>query len=150
MKTNLIKLAEMIAISGFVLMLSSCGSSDGGGLVTPICDTTGAWDGASYVTTNQPLICSDSDGVYEFAIVNLTQSGNSLTVTISGHSYTGTISGSSISWSGSYPDTGGTTTERLSATVNIACNEITGSTTWSWSDGVDSCTGNATFAAIKL
>lgn len=90
------------------------------------------------------------EGVTSFSVnVRIEQSGNTLTVTISGEEYTGTLSGSQGTWSGSYPDDGGTTAEQYTVTFANNNTTLTGGSTWSWTDGVTSCTGSTQVTGSK-
>lgn len=90
------------------------------------------------------------EGTYvESYHLTVEQDGNNLIVKdTSGNEFRGTISGNTLVWSGSYPEDGGTTTSSINAT--ISGNSITGTSRWSWADGVDSCSGTSEFHAAKI
>jgi hypothetical protein len=146
-----------IALS-FTVLLSACGGGGGGNgggggggcSAGATCDSVGGiWSisGFTSVTSeSSPGLCDDSRGSWSGS-GTISQSGCTLTAVILGESFTGAIDGSSVCWTGSYPDTGGTTTETLSAMVSG--NTISGTTTWSWSGAGESCSGTSTFTGTK-
>jgi len=138
------RIAGVGLLAGSSVLLVSCGGGGGGGLVAPVCDASGNWDIGAYITTSSSY-CASDNGTYKYITAVITQSGNTLNVTVSGTTFTGTISGSTVSWRGSYPDTGGTTSETLSGTVDATCSTITGTTSWTWTDGTGSCSGSTSF-----
>ena len=126
-----------------LLVIFACGSGGGGGgdgggeLVTPSTDITGSWSIQEVIDDTDCGGTGDTDS-YTAEVV---QSGNTLTVTIEGEVFTGTISGSTVSWTGSYPDDGGTTTiTSLELTVSSGGTSLTGTASWTFTNGV-SCSG---------
>lgn len=90
------------------------------------------------------------EGVYsENFTVSISQNGNALSVDIGGTSFTGTLNGTQATWSGSYDEDDGTTTETYTVTFANSNTTMTGSSTWTWSDGVQSCSGTSTFSGDK-
>lgn len=79
---------------------------------------------------------------------DVTQMGTSLSVVIGVESYSGSLSGDALYWSGSYSEDGGTTTSTVSATFE-GDGSLSGSSSWSFTDGVDSCEGTSTFTATR-
>lgn len=118
--------------------VAACGGDDGD-CAEPITDGTGTW------TITEVVDGSDCDeGTYtENYTVSVTQSGNSLTVVAPTGTFSGEICGNKVSWSGSYPEDGGTTTATIDLTVSADGNSLNGSVTWSWTDGSDSCAGTS-------
>jgi hypothetical protein len=108
----------------------------------------GTW---SITTTNNANTCGDPTGVPESFNITVTQTGSSITVVtdLPGVGpFSGTVSGNSVSWSGSYPESGGTTTI-TSLTATVSGNSLSGSSNWSWTDGIDSCSGSDTFTGTR-
>lgn len=130
--------------------LLGCGDDDDGsgpGLLAPTSDLTGTW---SISETVDATACGEGiyDDDYTAAVV---QNGNTLSVTIGGLVFNGTISGSRVSWTGSFPEDGGTTTiTSMTLTVDPAGDALSGSSTWRWTDGVDTCSGTTTVAGSKM
>jgi len=116
------------------------GGVGGGGPASPIADVSGTW-----TITEQGV--SDCEGEETFSRgpyqVTVTQTGNNLTVVTPVGTFSGTINGDKVSWGGSYPEQGGGTTTINSMTLTVAAdgNSFSGSSTWSWSDGTESCSG---------
>jgi len=136
--------AGICLLAGSSVLLLSCGGGGGGGLVDPVC----VWEIYAVVSTSSPY-CSGDSG-YRYIYPGISQSGNTLNVTIGSDTFTGTISGTAVSWTGSYYDSGGVTTETLRATVDNTCNSINGTTSWTWTDGTGSCSGSTSFSGNRL
>ena len=82
---------------------------------------------------------------------NVAQNGCNLTVTDgSGNTFTGSINGNSGTWSGSFPEDGGTTTiNSLSLTVSADGNSFSGSSSWTWVGTNSSCSGTTNSTGTK-
>jgi len=84
--------------------------------------------------------------------LSVQQDGERVTVTKKPEgTFTGSISGNTITWSGSYPEDGGTTTI-LSMTVTVSDDgkTFTSQANWSWSDGDESCTGTSQGQGVRI
>lgn len=123
-----------VGLSAFTfLFLAACadaptgpeGGVAGNWSVNAVEDATGCGEGTSTSTIT----------------VRISQSGTTLTVTIDGVDYTGSLNGSVGTWSGSYPDDGGTTTEDYTVTFANDNTTLSGGSTWTWTDGSSSCSG---------
>lgn len=142
------------AVMVFCLFCISCGGGGGGGNVgdttAPTVDVSGTW---STVETVDGTACGDGTYGQTDAYV-ATQSGASLSVvpSSSGLTYTGTVAGNVISWTGSYPDNGGTTTiTSLNLSVDeLTENTFTGTANWSWTDGNTSCSGTTQIDGLRV
>lgn len=92
------------------------------------------------------------EGTYNEDITyTVTQSGCNITVVPSTNPslrFSGSINGNQISWRGSWPEEGGTTTATISATING--DNISGSASWSWTDGTDSCNGTTQITGTRV
>lgn len=90
------------------------------------------------------------EGVYLDAwTAQVSQTGVSISILDSaGDTYQGTVSGNTASWTGSFPDDGGTTTI-TSLTLTISGDTISGSSTWTWTNGVDNCSGTTQIQAQR-
>lgn len=116
------------------------GSGDGSTPSTPsdVANVAGEWN----ITERLNSTCSDDD--YNQYSVNVTQSGTALTVLAGGNSYSGHIDGSTVSWTGSYPEDGGTTTiTAMTLTLSSDANTLTGTSSWQWvsDSGAERCEG---------
>lgn len=138
----------VFALSG----LLGCGGDDtptsgsGDTLDPPATDMTGTWRISS---EDDGTKCGDGITIDIFDAL-ITQTGNDLTVQTPSGTFQGTISGRSVSWSGSFPQEGGTTTiTNLQVTVSADNDGFDGNSSWSWSDGVDSCTGTSDFTGTR-
>ena len=134
-----------------LLVLSACGGGGGGGggtPATPIGDISGLWNVETVVDRSD---CGGGAAERDpDEIVTVTQSGSAITVTDSDGPNTGTLSGNRLSWSGSYPEDGGTTSVSFSLTVAPSCNSLSGTAPWSWSDGTFTCSGTTQVTATRL
>lgn len=133
------------------LTLHGCGggSSGGGGgdaeLKEPIGDISGSWAVSERVDARNCL-----EGIYtDTYTLTLSQSGNSVRASTAAGNFTGTLSGKTLSWSGSFPEDGGTTQASVKMSIAGSCQRATGSSSWKWSDGVDSCSGTTTIEATR-
>ena len=77
------------------------------------------------------------------------QRGNALTVTIDGTVYNGTLSGTEGTWSGSYPEDGGTTSQQFTVTFTNSNSMLSGGSTWTWTDGTGGCSGTTTITGSR-
>lgn len=153
MRKRSIDLRPLFSLLWCALLLMAplgCGDDDDGsgpGLLTPSTDLTGNW---SISETVDATDCGEGiyDDSYTAAVV---QNGNTLSVTIGGLVFNGTISGSRVSWTGSFPEDGGTTTiTSMTLTVDPAGDGLSGDSAWRWSDGADTCSGTTTVTGSKL
>jgi len=61
--------------------------------------------------------------------------------------FIGTVDGNHISWSGSYPEEGGTTTADIS--LNISGNNLNGSAKWTWRGFGEVCSGTTRISGTR-
>lgn len=131
----------------FAIGLAGCGG--GGDDPTPPgdFDLTGTWTVTEVPNDN----CFGDPPVAAYRLF-AEQNGSSVTVTDErGRSYTGTLSGNQLiaNVPFSYGEDGGTTTVSQ-LTINVQSNnQLSGNSTWSWSDGFESCNGTSSFQANK-
>ncbi|WP_455210292.1 fibronectin type III domain-containing protein [Kaarinaea lacus] len=123
-----------------ILTACSGGGGDGTspGLNAPVADISGTWN----ITEDGSSNCPGEQAYHnEFSII-VAQTGNSLTVSTPAGTFNGTIDGDRVAWTGSYPEDGGTTTiTAMQLTVSSDGNSLSGTSSWNWSDGIDSCSG---------
>jgi chitodextrinase len=147
-----------IALS-LCLALAACGGGGGGGggnggdgTSTPPPDgssdisVAGEWN----IVERMNSTCIDDD--YKQYPVNVVQAGTALTVTAGGNSYSGKIDGRSVSWTGSYPEDGGTTTiTKMTLTLASDANTLNGTSAWQWvsSGGGQKCEGTTQIAGQR-
>lgn len=111
----------------------------------PIIDATGSWSITETSTDND---CGE-DGLASYTLI-ITQSGNNVSVYSPGldQTFSGQMCGNTITWTGSYPEDGGTTVlDPITAEVSV--DNLSGINTWRWSDGVNSCSGTTEFVGDK-
>ena len=111
----------------------------------PEAGVAGNWS-VSY--TDDGTACGDGITTGTVAVL-IEQNGDALTVTIEGIVYTGTLSGTNTTWSGSYPDDGGTTSEQFTVVFADNGTTLSGGSTWTWTNGVMSCSGSSTITGSK-
>lgn len=91
-------------------------------------------------------------GVGEFVdaqTIMISQNDTDLTLlTSTDVTLTGTVSGDIIEWSGDLPERGGMTTH-TSASMVASAGTASGNTTWTWTDGTDSCNGTMEITASQ-
>jgi chitodextrinase len=109
-------------------------------------DVAGDWNVTENITSNCP-----GDPNHAQYLVSITQNGDNLTVFAGGQSFSGKLQGNTVSWSGSYPEDGGTTTiSDLKLNLSGGGNSLTGTSKWSWSDGIDSCSGVSQVSGTRV
>jgi uncharacterized lipoprotein YehR (DUF1307 family) len=125
-----------------IFVLAGCGGgdggSDGGSVNTSCVDVSGTWH-TTWIS--DPTACGEMIAEESMNHV-ITQSGCNITVSDVKGTFNGTVNGNSLTWTGSYPDDGGTTTSTINLT--FSSNALTGSGTWTWTNGAQSCSGTTT------
>ena len=113
--------------------------SDDGGSGDETTDVSGVWNLRVY---NIDSSCGTEAEWNSTATI--IQIGNDLTVSGSKkgefYSVSGEVDGSTVTISGDFSEEGGTTNSTFSMTI-ISDGYMTGSESWTWSDGSESCTG---------
>jgi hypothetical protein len=141
-------LVGVIALGLMTIVGTGGGGGGGDGPVVPtVCDdASGTWTTTEVIDLSG---CGWPDET-ELGDYTVTQTDCSITVTDNNkaQSYTGTINGNRINWTGSWPeDEGGTTTASISLT--LTGNDLSGSATWTWREGVDSCSGTTQITGTR-
>jgi len=137
------------------------------GLIAFVACGGGGGDGGS-PPQPQPLVttCEDVSGTWHTEEVNdqrscgegivtknleytVTQSGCNITVDAGKYGiHSGTVNGNKIKYTGSYPEDGGGTTS-INDNLTISNNSLTGSTTWTWREGNESCSGTTQITGTR-
>lgn len=128
------------------------GNGGGGGGGGTTADVAGTWQ---WAVTNITSSCGPETGWN--AQVEIVQSGTSATATSAWrsnggeHSSTnGTVTGDDLTFDITYPEEDGQLTATHSVTVDSDGNTMTGSETWSWTNGTTTCSsGTADVTATK-
>jgi hypothetical protein len=130
------------------LALTGCGGSDSPPPAPPPSGIDGNWSVTENGTSNCPGEATYTQ-TYQVAIA---VQGAGVTVSTPVGTFTGTFSGHNLHWSGSYREQGGTTTiNSLNATVANDNRHFSGSSSWFWTDGRTSCSGNThLFTGTKM
>lgn len=133
------------------IAVAGCGDdktpTGSGELEPPVTDLSGSW---SVSSRDDGTDCGDGVTTNIYTIL-VTQMGNDLTVQAPTGTFAGIIAGRTVTWSGSFPEGGGTTTiANLILTVEADENGLVGSSSWSWTDGVDACAGTSEITAVRL
>jgi len=111
-------------------------------------DLTGIWRVQQTITGN----CSGVDYPYtESYMAECVQNGSTLTLTSTsnGASFFGTITGNTITLTGTIPTEDGITSINFSGTVSSDGNTVTGAATWTWTDGIRTCSGTGSNTMVK-
>ena len=142
MKTNF---ELMCVVVTFTFVGCAGGGGGGGGDDGDASDVSGTWTITEIVDDSA---CGGGGAEIVTYTIDVSQSGTSLTVaaTISGstQTFSGSISGNTIHWTGSFAESGGTTTiNSLSLSLNSDCSEATGNSSWTWTDGSETCSGTS-------
>lgn len=114
-------------------------------LATSSADLTGSWN---ITETLGPNNCGETQGVLTNYVGSINQTGASVTALFGGGSFSGDLTGNTISLSGNMPEDGGTTSSTMNISV-LSANSLSGSVSWSWSDGEDSCSGTSSITGSR-
>ena len=82
------------------------------------------------------------------AVVSVVQRGTSIRLTTGAIALSGALAGRLLGAGGRYPDGGGETDERITATLNPRGTAMRGSSVWTYRGSPD-CAGVSTFTATK-
>jgi len=143
---------HLIFITLLSIILAACGgggSGNGaGGGIEPIGDLKGIWSVSEEIDNRS---CTNSANLeYDNYSLSVASSvDNSVTVSDNKGTYTGALNGNILSWKGSYPNDGGIVQALVNLTITSSCNSLAGSASWSWSDGVTSCSGTTKISASR-
>jgi hypothetical protein len=101
-------------------------------------NVTGTWQITETAGSNT---CGDTEG--DSYTLTAVQEGTTLTVSDQyGRNFVGSVNGSKTQWTGSYQEDGGTTTiTSMNISVSSESKNFSGTTSWTWTDGVDMCGG---------
>lgn len=130
------KLLFLSVISTLFLAACGGGNSSGGGEGSPR-NVAGGWSYSWVDTSNtcgEPL--EQGSGT-----LTLSQNGNQVAVNVDGATFSAEMNGSTLSWTDSYSEDGGTTTETASLTLNSDGQYASGNVQWQWTNGTESCSG---------
>ena len=133
-----------IGAAALTLLLSACGGGNGSSSAPPKYDVSGQWS-VNETVQSASGICSGEVGESNSYSINIDQSGPNLTVTVStlpGKVFHGRISGDNVSWTGNYPEDGGTVTFTGMSLRVDSPTTYTGTVRWRWNGGGESCTGS--------
>jgi len=110
-------------------------------------NVAGTW---SVTEVNDESDCGGGSAETQYMTYSVTQNGCNISVTNVTYGvgpFTGTVDGNHISWSGSYPEDGGTTTANIS--LNISGNSLNGSASWTWSGFGEVCSGTTQISGTR-
>jgi len=154
MRSSVKTLMACLFILSVALFVAGCGSSssDGGSCAAPTTNgaLNGTWCVSEVVSTSSPACITDNGQQPLYSISISEDASGNLTVSTAAGTFSGRVCGNSVSWTGSYPDSGGTTTlTSMNATYFSSNNTITGSSNWTWSGFGESCVGTTSFSATS-
>lgn len=137
----------LVLIALFVPFYGCGGGGDSTIVPTTTLDVEALWTVTEISGANT---CESPVGVQSSYDIFVKQVGTIMTVYTPAGTFTGSIVGDTFSWTGSYPEDGGTTTiTAMNLTVNPTADSLSGSVDWAWSDGVFSCSGVIDMSATK-
>ena len=114
-------------------------------LATSPINLSGNWN---ITETSGPNNCGETQGVLTNYVGSINQAGTSITASFGGGTFSGNLVGNTISLSGSMPEDGGTTSSTMNISV-LSGNSLSGSVSWSWSDGGESCSGASSISGSR-
>jgi hypothetical protein len=108
-------------------------------------DVAGTWT----ISTQDVINSCGAPESDQYDVV-ISQNGSTLTVTTPTGTFVGGVCGNFISWTGSFPEQGGTTTiETMSLLVSEDGQSLSGGSLWSWSSPSGSCRGGNTITGTR-
>jgi hypothetical protein len=138
------KLQVLGILSAF--LVGCGGGSDGSGSSGTCANIAGTWDSSETVDGSA---CGEGTFTQQ-QTYTITQTGCAITIAVPGTTFTGTVSGSHLSWTGSFPSDGGTTTiTGMNLTLASDQGSATGTASWTWSGSGTSCPGTTQVTATK-
>jgi hypothetical protein len=124
-----------------VFAFAACGD---GGCADPV-DVAGEWEVTSTVVSD------DCDGrENQTFLMTITQDANALTAETPELTFNGTICGNQLQMTGSFREDGGTVTVNGTLVVSEDGSSMEGSDDWTWTDGVESCSGSDSLSASRI
>ena len=139
----------VVCVLGFVAACSGGdgeGDGDGNRNGGAPADIAGVWT----ITETYLTDSCEGPGGSDTYRVTVTQTGNAVTLMFDdGTTYDGTINGNTLTWSGSYPEEGGTTTVSGEFIVSADERSLQGSDSWTWTDGSTTCSGTDSFTGTR-
>jgi hypothetical protein len=109
-------------------------------------DATGTWD---YSTYSNVSTCPTGPEPPTTGYITIIQTGDSVRMSRDGDKeYTGSVNGSHYTCTGSYLRRGGMVSETLYVTLT-SNTAASGTSTWTWTDGYDPCSGGSQFSGTK-
>ena len=152
---KIIKQVVSILLFSSAVILTGCSSDSATAVAPPVTletalppigDVSGSWS-----VTETSVSSNASCGGYKAYYLDLTQTGNSVVVGSPVGTFNGIISANKITWTGSYPEQGGTTTASTVITVGADCSSFTSTATWSYTEaGWGTCTGTSTASGYRI
>jgi len=139
------RMAALGLMASFPSIILSCGGSGGGGggggTPAPPMNVAGTWAVSDTVDNTK---CPGGSITHDNYNVTVVQNGSNLTVTTPVGTFNGSINGNTLSWTGSFPEGGGTTTiNSMTLTVSADGKSFSGSSAWTWTQGSTSCSGTS-------
>jgi hypothetical protein len=145
---NIRNFTQYLSIIVTTLALTAC-SSSGGDSGSSVCDPpAGDYAGFWTISGTDQGNCGD-EGSWSGS-GTITVDGNTMTgFPAGGGTHSGQVCANTLTVATSYPEDGGTVTLNFTATFS-SNNAVSGSGTWSWTDGSSSCNGTTSFQGTKL
>jgi len=132
----------------FVILFSTCTKDDDNNAGVQL-DVNGFWIATEIVTGN----CTGSvETETKTEIFSVVQNADKLTITVYpiDKEMSGTLIGNTLKWNGTLPTSSGNTTIDFSGTINATGNEVSGSSSWTWSSSTFQCSGTTLVDASKV
>jgi hypothetical protein len=148
--------SRRLALLGLLACLPAClpacsgGGGGGGGTPAPTGPTavfSGTWS-ITEETLTATSVCAPEVGTMQTYPVTVTQSGTTISVQTPVGTFSGTVSGNTLSWTGQYPEDGGIATI-TSLQVQVSGSSLSGTSAFSWTDGVDACAGTTSITGVR-
>jgi hypothetical protein len=137
-------------LDGFIYSQEFANLCDAYGIIPVIqkCqNVAGTWD---VMEVNDESGCGGGSAETRYMTYSVSQNGCNIAITNVTYGvgpFNGTVDGNSISWSGRFPEDGGTTTANINLT--ISGNSLNGLASWSWSGFGQVCSGTTQISGTR-
>lgn len=136
----------LAAICALVLLaLLGCGDDNKSTAPAEV-DFTGTW---SVTETTDGTDCDEGITVDSY-VVTAQQTGSTVVVFTQDGTFSGSVSGREVTWNSDVTGDGGWTVSIVTLTFFEDGNSFTGSSTWTWTGGNESCSGSSTLNGSRL
>lgn len=147
LRASMRKIGSLLVLACVLSLVASCSGGGGGDTPPPgtCVDFSGTWSTIEEIDTTP---CPGGEVFTRHRTYTVTQEGCSFTISFGTLSWPGTIDGDQILYTATYEQPDSTATE--TAHITIAGDSLDGSSDWTWTDGVDTCSFTAGISGTRV